>query len=81
MDTVVCYNFYGECLTKYSNRAARESEICESTRNETLKGILVDFNGVLGELLRSIEIVKNNIDCGSKNETEQKLCLNNIVSF
>lgn len=81
-DTSVCYKFYGECLTKYSHRAASESEDCQKTRHSHINEAESDFNHTIKGLLETIKDIQSNIACGSiSNETHRQECFNNIVSY
>ena len=79
-NTAFCYTFYGNCLTKYSNRAAFESENCYHKRNESIAAANTEFDKGYKNLLSQIEGVKASINCGDiKDLKEQGLCFSNIV--
>ncbi|KAL5276771.1 hypothetical protein ACFFRR_002162 [Megaselia abdita] len=79
LDTTVCYQFYGECLSRYSNQAATESSTCERNRNVSFVEAESTFNKHIEELLATIAGIQEKMNCGSFNETAQKECFANIA--
>ncbi|KAL5276768.1 hypothetical protein ACFFRR_002160 [Megaselia abdita] len=80
LDTAVCYQFYGECLTKYSQRAGVESENCHQTRNSSVTDAESKFSYTMKNLIDLTNSIRKSIDCGSMfNKSHIRECFQNIA--